>query len=136
MTRRGFTLVETLAAAALLAAMAAACVPLIAQAAAAARDASTDGEEGQPDAVDLARFADQIAARPEAFGIDLASLEPVAVAWPEGGTFAPVEVLRLECRTRPDEGPWLLLRCGDRSALRWIALDTKTTSPAFSGVRR
>lgn len=136
MTRRGFTLVETLAAAALLAAMAAACVPLIAQAVAAARDASMDGAEVQPDAVDLARFADEIAARPGAFGIDLASLEPVAVSWPEDATLAPVEVSRLECRTRPDEGAWLLLRCGQRAALRWIALDTKTTSPASSGGRR
>jgi prepilin-type N-terminal cleavage/methylation domain-containing protein len=117
MNRRGLTLVETLAAAALLAVMAAAVAPLL-------RDAASAVEE--PDEVDmlgLGQFADEVAAVPERHGIDVRTGGPWSVLWKRTFDERLVEVTRLLAKTEPERSAWLVFRCGTGATLRWVAVE-------------
>lgn len=124
-SRRGFTLVETLAAAALLAVMAAACLPLIAQAARAVEEVDPP-MGGEWDGIDLGALADEVAAHPDRFGIDPASPGGATVEWTEHPERPAVQVSRLE-GPADAAGAWLRFDCDGRIALRWIRLEPKPT---------
>ena len=124
--RRAFTLVETLAAAAILAVMAAACAPLLAQAMRAADDPAEQAP-GDWDALDLGRLADRIAEDPAAFGIDPTGPVDALVGWPEATGRPAVHVSRLDAEGEDgtedggSTGAWLAMRCDGRIAVRWVA---------------
>ncbi len=124
MIRRGLTLIETLAAAALLAAMAAACVPLLREAMRIGAPPPSSGS-APFDRLDLAELATEIAGRPSAFGIDPATERSWTVQWPLRPDLPSVEVMRLESRSDPVGAKWLVMRCGGATVLRWTPLRAK-----------
>jgi prepilin-type N-terminal cleavage/methylation domain-containing protein len=138
--RRAFTLVEALVATALLAIVAAACMPLL-RAAAGGSDLS-DGRPsggGRMDRSLLVALAERVARKPSAFGIDGSTSGSLAVAWPEDvkaeapnvGEWPDVEVdvLRPDPVTEDDmksgaqtEDRWIVVRAGGESVARWCAV--------------
>jgi prepilin-type N-terminal cleavage/methylation domain-containing protein len=114
--RRAFTLVEALVATALLAIVAAACMPLL-RAAAGGSDLSDGRASGgvRMDRALLVALAERVARKPSAFGIDGSTSGSLPVAWPEDvKAEAPnvsewpeveVDVLRPDPLVADDGGP-------------------------------
>lgn len=120
MTRHALTLIETLAATALLAIIAAACLPML-------------SEPMQPptgsDAVsidELAVLADRIMASPEESGLDLEQLlateRAAVVAAGETGSQVTLELELLRAADPEARRAWVSLRVGPTRVFRWIAL--------------
>ena len=116
--RRGLTLLEVLASAVLLAAMAAACVPLLRQ---AMRDSQV--EEPSVDLRDLADFADVSTAHGPEVLLKQARTE---LPWPDSPDRAPVVVERL--RAEDSRHAWLAFRAGTWTVFRWVEVPTDETS--------
>lgn len=137
--RLGFSLMETVIATALLAMIAAACMPLVR---AAADATARRADERSPDTrLALALLADQVAVAPDAFGIDATTLGVVPIEWPEEmlrderWSDATREGVTAEVIAAWDDGPsadevttsterWILVRSGAEVAPRWCLVPT------------
>ncbi|MCK4872012.1 MAG: hypothetical protein KAS72_04730 [Phycisphaerales bacterium] len=118
---RALTLIEVIAAAALLSLLAAVTVPLL-------RDVRTALTTQQPvtDLFELARLADAVVADPESYGIQLtgqsrADASEQSVFWPG----AP-EQRRVGVRYLTSIGAdhvWVAFQCGDRAVYRCIPVE-------------
>jgi prepilin-type N-terminal cleavage/methylation domain-containing protein len=120
--RRAMTLIELVAALALLALLVATSVPILQQSA-LALDVTAP-----PMSVDeLGAVADLVMRDPTAFGIEsLESIEHVAINWPtelqsegEARPLVTIELLRAE--EAIDHG-WLRFGAGDAATVRWLKL--------------
>lgn len=119
MTRRGLTLVEVLAATVLLAAMAAACMPLMQR---AMRD--LEGTPPQFDLHELSEVADALVATPGVFGVeDLTGVEQAQVAWPEDAGRPIIAITRLPAGEEKPDHAWLSVTCGGWQVYRWIPIE-------------
>ncbi|MFO0826733.1 MAG: prepilin-type N-terminal cleavage/methylation domain-containing protein [Phycisphaerales bacterium] len=142
MTRRAFSLVEALAATALMALIAAACMPLL---------RAPRGAPAAPPGDDLVvlveALADRAAHAPGAFSVDLDSASTTALAWPEDlrreadalGVALPAASASVELPE--DDGAvrdrWIVVRCGDATALRWaLAPERKSERSKRLGGRK
>lgn len=111
---RAFTLIEALAATALLAVVAVACMPVLQSAARIAKDPAAAVDPGA-----LAALADRIAAEPEQFGL-AEPAKQVSVLWPEdlgSGTEPASAVLYIDAEAGDR---WVVAACSTRTALRWL----------------
>lgn len=151
MTRRGFTLVEALAATMLLAVLAVACVPMLRASAESSHDPARAIDPGA-----LGELADRVSVKPAEYGL-AEDGPPVVVAWPEdlahGASDATAAMHRVPAREEEPSrtanapgisggsggsegsggGAWIVVECGPRSAVRWIApeaLPARSTRPA------
>ena len=127
---RGLTLLEVLIATALLAVMAAACVPVMAQ---AMRALAFDDSEHELEIDDLARFADALLVNPESFGLkgphELLDSREAQLEWPADllpGRSAPivpvqVRVLRNADASEADHA-WLVFECDGVVVHRWLEI--------------
>ena len=130
MNARAFSLFEALAATALLAVIAAACMPLLR---APQRTAAMHADD------ELARLADELAERaakhPESFSIDLEAAATFSLAWPkdlqqeadESKTVLPNASATV---LMPDgagvaRDRWISVRCGDATSIRWALAPEK-----------
>ncbi len=128
---RGLTLLETLIASAILAMLAAACLPMIARAAVLLRDRS---EPDQTRTVDLAAAADAFMIEPERFGIErdvIERFERTQFEWPVIGADSEpspnlsIAVHALKSSNEEVGHCWLIFECEDRGGgvvSRWLAL--------------
>lgn len=154
MTRRGFTLVEALAATTLLAVLAVACVPILRASAESSHDPARAIDPGA-----LGELADRVAAKPAEHGLSEDGTA-VAVSWPEDLAHgAPEATVAMHLVPAGEDkssqaanaaatsggsggsggpggsgGAWLVVECGPRSAVRWIApeaLPARSARPAL-----
>lgn len=121
MRRRGITLIETLAATALLATMAVVCLPLLHAAMRASMAPSTPRTD-EFDDMELALAATSLSERPEDFGIDPSLDGPWTVWWSDGPDRRLIEVTRCESRSDSGGSAWLVVRCGGMVTMRWVAV--------------
>jgi prepilin-type N-terminal cleavage/methylation domain-containing protein len=147
-TRRAFTLIEALVATALLAIVAAACMPLL-RAASEGSDLShrTSAGAAGVDRSLLVALAERVAQQPLAFGIDGSASGKLAVAWPEdlrqsaatGAAWLDleVEILRPEVNAVEEvrgaarmEDRWIILRSGGESIARWCSVPRRSNGPS------
>ncbi len=130
-SRRGLTLLETLIASAILAMLAAACLPMITRAAVLLRD----GRETQhTKMIDLAGAADAFMIEPERFGIERDAIErfertqfewPVIGADSEPSPNLSIAVHALKSLNEDAGHCWLIFECEDQGGgvvSRWLAL--------------
>jgi Prokaryotic N-terminal methylation motif len=133
--RRGLTLVEVVSAAALLAVLSIACVPMI-------RGLDSPGEHRPPVPIEaLADFADAVLESPERFGVTLEALAnrtPVPpLDWPDAPSIpsivpARVEAIKLLDRAAQAEHVWLIFECAGTRVARSIAVFEATGRRAES----
>lgn len=122
-SRRGLTLIEVLAATAILAMIAAACIPTL-------RAALATMNEDDPalDLHDLSNLADQIVGAPEDFGLDSSDIVHTEVAWPEHPERPPVVVTALNAPSDDDAPPdhrWLIFTSDGCTVARWMAVEAE-----------
>lgn len=145
MRRRAFTLIEALVATALLAVVAAACMPPLRSAAEGADlGRAHDETGGRVDRSLVVLLADRVAQQPSAFGIDATTTGEVAVSWPEDiRAQSPDTVEWPEARlgvllpdtTSSDAGPsrppveerWIVVRSGGEAVARWCSVPARAT---------
>ena len=139
--RRAMSLIEVLAATALLAIIAAACVPML-QRAATVR--STHSNEPSITTRELAEAADEILADPSIVGLDQwPEAEQFQIRWPpperRNGSASPqdsnealtlaqssrprITVRQLHASTEDVDHQWLLFACDGTTVCRWHAID-------------
>lgn len=150
MRRRAFTLIEALVATALLAVVAAACMPLLRSVAEGADFGGAHDESGvRIDRSLVVLLAERVSQKPSAFGIDATTSGELAVSWPEDIRIqspetvewpgARIEVL-LPDATSSDADPskvsveerWIVLRSGGEAVARWCSVPAR----AATGGRR
>ena len=143
--RRGLSLVETLAAAAILAATVAACVPLLRLAGAGPAGSAAPAV----DAALLGELADRIAADPEGHGLTPRTGTEMAVPWPDDlassadrplpdASVEPLAPTRLSS-TDPEDARserWLVVRAGGEVVHRWTRLRPEAGRQPRRGNRR
>jgi prepilin-type N-terminal cleavage/methylation domain-containing protein len=143
--KRGLTLLEVLIAAALLAVMAAACVPAMAQAMRALHVAETPTLAVDP--VDLASFADLVLEWPELFGFkqpeELLNADGQALPWPPPpeppprpeafrdplNAAPPVTIRVLRSSGEESDHVWLSFECDGLIVHRWMAIPEVKEQP-------
>ncbi len=123
---RAFSLIEALAATALLAIVAAACLPIL-----SAASRMTDDPARTIDPGSLGELADRIAASPVSFGV-VENHVAYTIEWPEDlahdapqvnaivYTNAALEPPRADGGQAAPEERWLSLTCGARASVRWL----------------
>jgi len=107
-----------LLATAMMAIVAAACLPLIREASAAAHDASAAVGDLEP----LASLADTYVLTFD--GNDVAA--PSAVPWPDDPARQPASIQRIDSSEPEADHAWLLFTDGDQQVLRWVPLPEDT----------
>lgn len=119
MVRRGLSLLEVVAAAALLAASATVCTSLISGIAAVATHSST-----QVSCRELGDLAERILREPLLIGVPMGTRPPPGLdigiefpGWPGG---PKVRVRRVEAASGGLEHAWLVIECDGASAVRFI----------------
>ena len=129
--RRGLTLIEVLAAVALLSLIAATCTPLM------QRSLGLLGRTAHTiDVGDLGRLADLILAEPERFELPpLEELIEATVTWIDGEDMRLVTVRRIPTSAEGVDHGWIAVTCADRTVLRWIAVEVEIGQEA-EGVHR
>jgi len=120
--RRGLTLLEVVAAAALLAVIAAACLPMLRE---ARRWAESTSEPHRFD--DLAMFADAVLVRPESVGLTAEDLVKADLSIElDGGAFVPllstVTVRLVTTDAEEVRRAWLVFESGKDAVLRPVEL--------------
>jgi prepilin-type N-terminal cleavage/methylation domain-containing protein len=126
---RGLTLLEVLIATALLAMMAAACVPVMAQ---AMRALQSHAIARQNEAIDLAQFADTVLQRPDLIGLkdskELLDTSGREASWPseefpQQSHAPPVKISVLRAPEDTDaKHAWLVFECDEVLVHRWLPL--------------
>ncbi len=113
-SRRGLTLLEVLGSAALLAVLAAACVPLLAAAMRDLEDVRPPFEYGE-----LVKFVDSLLAQGSASALEADASE---IPWPAiEGDRPSVRVRRM--RAEPDaRHAWLVFSAGPWTVCRWVEI--------------
>jgi prepilin-type N-terminal cleavage/methylation domain-containing protein len=135
--RRGLTLLEVLLATVLLAALAAASVPLV-------RSSASILGEPLPvfDLTDLNAIVDAIESEPEGFSIDFESLEGfITIQWPDYPDRPAVHAYRFRSseheaaedneESKWSSGFWMIYVCGPWQTYRWHA-EARTRDDAES----
>ena len=139
---RGLTLLETLIATAILAMIAAACVPVIARAMVLLGPSSATPNKSTVQMADLSLVADAFMNDPSAFGIDrkaLPELEAFQIAWPEDDSAHPApstDVVEVKVQRATDaevKHAWIAFNCEDLVVLRWLALPERDPHDSQGG---
>jgi type II secretory pathway pseudopilin PulG len=129
MLHRGLILLEVLIATALLAMMAAACMPVMAQ---AMRALQIDEPPRSIEMINLAHFADSVLAHPESFGFeqqsDVLNADNMELPWPaeavttKSASVPPVRITALRGADPEVDHAWLAFECDGLVVHRWLAV--------------
>ena len=121
---RGLTLIEVLASTALLAMMAAACVPLLRQSMRAARE-----PEHPIELLELAQIASGFLADPSALklGQERGSRE---MPWPDHPERPPIAFERLTSEDVGANHAWVTFTCAGLTVSRWVPVEQPGEEPA------
>ncbi len=121
---RGLTLIEVPAATALLAMMAAACVPLLRQSMRAARE-----PEHPIELLELAEIASGFLSDPSSLelGQERGSAE---IPWPDHPERPPIAFERLMSESVDADHAWMTFTCAGLTVSRWVPVEEPGEEPA------